>query len=145
MAMATKSTTTITINVTDSGLIACVDACLTVYEKALDLSQDGQDLAPARSSAVTRRPPAKPPTVHWSVRSAAVAGRSLTLLVGSATGTYGQILLNPDGTYTYTLTSAPKTAGGNDGPNILTESFTYKVTDALVQYRHQQRGGQHRR
>jgi VCBS repeat-containing protein len=53
-------------------------------------------------------------------------------LVGSATGTYGQILLNADGTYTYTLTSAPKTApGANDGANTLSESFTYKATDAL--------------
>ena len=53
-------------------------------------------------------------------------------LVGSATGTYGQILLNPDGTYTYTLTSAPSTTPhADDGANTLSESFTYKATDAL--------------
>ena len=52
-------------------------------------------------------------------------------LVGSATGNYGQILLNPNGTYTYTLTSAPKTSpGANDGPNVLTDTFVYKATDA---------------
>jgi VCBS repeat-containing protein len=126
-----ESTTTITINVTDSGLIACVDACLTVYEKALDLSQDGQDLAPGL--VIGSDPTSTGETAHGSLVGS-VSGGSGTLtytLVGSATGTYGQILLNPDGTYTYTLTSAPKTAGGNDGPNILTESFTYKVTDAL--------------
>ncbi|HJR28453.1 MAG TPA: VWA domain-containing protein, partial [Pseudomonas sp.] len=44
---------------------------------------------------------------------------------------YGQILLNTDGSYTYTLTSAPKTSpNANDGPNSLSESFTYKATDA---------------
>ena len=37
---------TITINVTDSGLQAVSDHDVTVYEKALDLNQDGQDLAP---------------------------------------------------------------------------------------------------
>ncbi|MGE8191219.1 type I secretion C-terminal target domain-containing protein, partial [Pseudomonas sp. NPDC086278] len=53
-------------------------------------------------------------------------------LVGSATGSYGQLLLNPNGTYTYTLTSAPKTSpNANDGANTLSESFTYKATDAL--------------
>ena len=53
-------------------------------------------------------------------------------LVGNPTGTYGQILLNPDGSYTYTLTSAPATTPhANDGPNTLSESFTYQATDSL--------------
>ncbi|TYO71782.1 hypothetical protein DQ397_003514, partial [Pseudomonas sp. CK-NBRI-02] len=53
-------------------------------------------------------------------------------LVGNAVGQYGQIHLNGDGTYTYTLTSAPKTPGGvNDGPNTLTETFTYQAKDQL--------------
>ncbi|MGM7284911.1 Ig-like domain-containing protein, partial [Pseudomonas guariconensis] len=40
--------------------------------------------------------------------------------------------LNGDGTYTYTLTSAPKTPGGaNDGSNTLTETFTYQAKDQL--------------
>src|SRR5690606_37829653 len=47
-------------------------------------------------------------------------------LVGNATGQYGQIQLNADGTYTYTLTSAPKTPGDSQA-----ESFTYKATDSL--------------
>ena len=52
-------------------------------------------------------------------------------LVGSAQGHFGLIQLNPNGTYTYTLTSAPKTTpGANDGANTLSESFTYKATDA---------------
>src|SRR5690606_13904568 len=53
-------------------------------------------------------------------------------LVGNAVGQYGQIQLNSDGTYTYTLTSAPQSPNpGNDGPNTVTESFTYQVKDSL--------------
>ncbi len=73
-----ESTTTLTINVADSKLVASVDQDVTVYEKALDLTKDGQDLAPARSPAATRATPAKPPPVRWSVRSPAAAGRSPT-------------------------------------------------------------------
>ncbi|EJM87212.1 Ig-like domain-containing protein, partial [Pseudomonas sp. GM60] len=53
-------------------------------------------------------------------------------LVGSATGDYGQIALNPNGTYTYTLTSpASTTPHADNGANTLSESFTYQATDAL--------------
>ena len=53
-------------------------------------------------------------------------------LVGNATGQYGQILLNADGSYTYTLTSAPSSPHpANDGANTVTESFTYQVKDSL--------------
>src|SRR3546814_8223852 len=42
------------------------------------------------------------------------------------------LLLNPDGSYTYTLTSPATTApSANDGPNVQSESFTYQATDAL--------------
>src|SRR3546814_575700 len=41
-----ESTTTITIDVYNSCLVAETDQDITVYEKALDLNQDGQDLAP---------------------------------------------------------------------------------------------------
>ena len=58
--------------------------------------------------------------------------RSPTPWLAAPPATYGQIQLNADGTYTYTLTSAPKTSpNANDGPNTLSESFTYKATDAL--------------
>ncbi|TYO71449.1 hypothetical protein DQ397_003822, partial [Pseudomonas sp. CK-NBRI-02] len=57
---------------------------------------------------------------------------TVTIKVLNAVGQYGQIHLNGDGTYTYTLTSAPKTPGGaNDGPNTLTETFTYQAKDQL--------------
>nr|BFE90538.1 hypothetical protein GCM10020185_10740 [Pseudomonas brassicacearum subsp. brassicacearum] len=53
-------------------------------------------------------------------------------LVGNANGAYGQLSLQPDGSYTYTLTSpATTTPHANDGPNVLSESFTYQATDSL--------------
>ncbi|WP_256584905.1 Ig-like domain-containing protein, partial [Pseudomonas sp. Irchel s3a18] len=127
-----ESTTTITIHVTDNGLTAVVDTDVTVYEKALDLTQDGQDLA---AGTVTGSDPGNTGETSTGTLVGSVSGGSGALtytLVGSDTGNYGQIVLNPNGTYTYTLTSAPKTLpNANDGPNTLTESFTYKATDAL--------------
>ncbi|MGE8066349.1 retention module-containing protein, partial [Pseudomonas sp. NPDC089569] len=127
-----ESTTTITVDVHNSCLVASSDNDVTVYEKALDLSKDGQDLAPGN---VTGSEPGNSGETASSSLAGSVHGGSGTItysLVGSATGTYGQILLNPDGSYTYTLTSAPKTSpGANDGPNTLSETFTYKATDAL--------------
>ncbi|WP_438301007.1 retention module-containing protein [Pseudomonas sp. NMS19W] len=127
-----ESTTTITVNVADSKLVASVDQDVTVYEKALDLTKDGQDLAPG---TVTGSDPTNTGETATGTLVGAVTGGSGAItytLVGSATGTYGQIQLNADGTYTYTLTSAPKTTpNANDGANTLSESFTYKATDAL--------------
>ncbi|WP_311886155.1 MULTISPECIES: retention module-containing protein [unclassified Pseudomonas] len=127
-----ESTTTITINVADSKLVASVDQDVTVYEKALDLTKDGADLAPG---TVTGSDPSNTGETATGTLVGAVTGGTGAItytLVGSATGSYGQIQLNADGTYTYTLTSAPKTSpGANDGANTLSESFTYKATDAL--------------
>ncbi|KAE9643250.1 retention module-containing protein [Pseudomonas sp. PB106] len=127
-----ESTTTITINVADSKLVASVDQDVTVFEKALDLSKDGADLAPG---TVTGSDPTNTGETATGTLVGAVSGGTGALtytLVGSATGSYGQIQLNADGTYTYTLTSAPKTSpNANDGANTLSESFTYKATDAL--------------
>ncbi|UFQ01751.1 retention module-containing protein [Pseudomonas fitomaticsae] len=127
-----ESTTTITVNVADSKLVASTDQDVTVYEKALDLTKDGQDLAPG---TVTGSDPSNTGETASGTLVGSVSGGSGAItytLVGSATGTYGQIQLNADGTYTYTLTSAPKTTpNANDGPNTLSESFTYKATDAL--------------
>jgi VCBS repeat-containing protein len=127
-----ESTTTITINVADSKLMASVDQDVTVYEKALDLSKDGADLA---AGTVTGSDPTNTGETATGTLVGAVTGGTGAItytLVGSATGSYGQIQLNADGTYTYTLTSAPKTTpNANDGANTLSESFTYKATDAL--------------
>ncbi|AMT87899.1 MULTISPECIES: retention module-containing protein [Pseudomonas] len=127
-----ESTTTLSINVADSKLVASVDQDVTVYEKALDLNKDGQDLAPG---TVTGSEPGNTGETASGTLVGSVSGGSGAItytLVGNATGSYGQLLLNADGTYTYTLTSAPKTApNANDGPNTLSETFTYKATDAL--------------
>jgi VCBS repeat-containing protein len=127
-----QSTTTITIDVYNSCLQAVSDTDATVYEKALDLNKDGQDLA---AGSVTGSEPGNPGETASGTLVGSVSGASGAIsytLVGSANGTFGQILLNPNGTYTYTLTSAPKTTPGvNDGPNTLSDTFTYKATDAL--------------
>jgi VCBS repeat-containing protein len=126
-----QSTTTITIDVCNSNIKAVTDTDATVYEKALDLSKDGQDLA---AGTVTGSEPGNTGETASGTLVGSVSGATGAItytLVGSANGAFGQILLNPNGTYTYTLTSAPKTTpGANDGPNTLSDSFTYKATDA---------------
>jgi len=127
-----ESTTTITIDVHNSCLVAETDHDLTVYEKALDLKQDGQDLA--AGTATGSEPGSTGETASGTlVGSVSGATGAVTFtLLGDATGAHGQLLLNPDGSYTYTLTSPATTSpNANDGPNVLTESFTYQATDAL--------------
>ena len=127
-----ESTTTVTIDVHNSCLVAETDHDITVYEKALDLNQDGQDLAPG--TVTGSDPSATSETASGSlVGSVSGATGAVTFtLVGNATGAYGQLLLHPDGSYTYTLTSpATTTPHANDGPNVLSESFTYQATDSL--------------
>uniref|UniRef100_A0A923FQI5 Retention module-containing protein n=1 Tax=Pseudomonas marvdashtae TaxID=2745500 RepID=A0A923FQI5_9PSED len=127
-----ESTTTITIDVHNSCLVAETDHDVTVYEKALDLKQDGQDLAPG--TATGSEPGATGETATGTlVGSVTGATGAVTFtLVGDATGAHGQLLLNPNGSYTYTLTSPAATSPhANDGPNALTESFTYQATDSL--------------
>ncbi|WP_434698637.1 retention module-containing protein [Pseudomonas sp. D1-1] len=127
-----ESTTTITIDVYNSCLAATPDQEIRVYEKALDLNQDGQDLAPG--TVTGSAPNASSETASGSlVGSVTGAVGAVTFaLIGNATGAHGQLLLNPDGSYTYTLTSpATTTPAANDGPNVLSESFTYQATDSL--------------
>ncbi|WDY59384.1 retention module-containing protein [Pseudomonas sp. PSKL.D1] len=126
-----ESTTTITINV-HNGLMACVDRDVTVYENALDLYKDGNDLA---AGTVTGSNPDSPRETASGTLVGSTSGGvgALTYtLVGSSAGQYGQLQLNADGSYTYTLTSpANSPTHANDGPNTVTETFTYKVTDSL--------------
>ncbi|MGR4975001.1 retention module-containing protein [Pseudomonas sp. LARHCG127] len=127
-----ESTTTITIDVHESCLVAIPDQEISVYEKALDLNQDGQDLAPG--TVTGSAPSATSETASGSlVGSVSGAVGAVTFaLVGNATGAYGQLSLQPDGSYTYTLTApATTTPHANDGPNVLSESFTYQATDSL--------------
>lgn len=127
-----ESTTTITIQVHDSKLVACADNDVTVYEKALDLNQDGKDLA--AGTVIGSNPESTAETASGTLAGSVSGGVGPLSysLVGNAVGAFGQIQLNPNGSYTYTLTSAPKTPGGaDDGANRVTETFTYKATDAL--------------
>ncbi len=127
-----ESTPTITSDVYHSCLVAETDQDITVYEKALDLNQDGQDLAPG--TVTGSAPNATTETASGSLVGSVTGaiGAVTFALVGNATGAYGQLLLNPDGSYTYTLTSPATTApSANDGPNVLSESFTYQATDSL--------------
>ncbi|MDH1576633.1 Ig-like domain-containing protein, partial [Pseudomonas sp. GD03746] len=122
---------TITINVHNS-LMACEDRDITVHEKALDLQKDGNDLA---AGNVTGSDPgsSQETTSGTLVGSASGGVGALTYaLVGNAVGQYGQIQLNADGSYTYTLTSpANSPTHANDGANTVTETFTYQVQDSL--------------
>ncbi|MGE8114035.1 retention module-containing protein [Pseudomonas sp. NPDC086566] len=126
-----ESTTTITINVHDPRIEVCMDSGVTVFEKALDLSKDGSDLA---AGTVTGSNPTSPlETASGSLVGLASGGIGALSysLVGNAVGQYGQIQLNADGSYTYTLTSpANSPTHANDGANTVTESFTYQVQDA---------------
>ncbi|CAN7639283.1 retention module-containing protein [Pseudomonas umsongensis] len=127
-----ESTATITIDVHNNCFVATSDHDVTVYEKALDLHQDGQDLAPGN---VNGSQPSSPVETASGTLVGAVHGGSGAItysLLSNAIGTYGQLLLHPDGSYTYTLTSpASTTPAANDGANTLHESFTYQATDAL--------------
>ncbi|MBO9552346.1 VCBS domain-containing protein, partial [Pseudomonas sp.] len=122
-----ESTTTLTINVHDARLVACEDRDVTVFEKALDLHKDGNDLA--AGSAIGSDPNSTGETASGSLVGSVSGGvGALTYsLVGNAVGQYGQISINPDGSYTYTLTSPANTPGADS----TVEYFTYKATDSL--------------
>ncbi|WPX64177.1 retention module-containing protein [Pseudomonas sp. MH10] len=129
------STTTLTINVSDSCLKAVSAQGVTVFENALDLTQSGHDLAPGTVIGSTPDSPAETASGTLVGAVSGAVGAVSFSLVGSADGTlvgqYGEIHLNGDGTYTYTLTSAPKTSPvANDGANVEHEIFTYQATDA---------------
>jgi VCBS repeat-containing protein len=111
-----ESTTTITIDVHNSCLVAASDHDVTVYEKALEQPCDTGETASG--------------TLVGAVHGG--SGAITYSLVSNAIGTYGQLLLHPDGSYTYTLTSpASTTPPANDGANVLHESFTYQAIDGL--------------
>ncbi|PAU53757.1 hypothetical protein BZL42_22065 [Pseudomonas indica] len=126
------STTTLTIGLTDSGLFAPLDNDVLVYEKALDTTVSGSDLA---AGTVTGSLPGHTGETDASNQLNATGGvGTLTYsLVGSATGSYGTIQINSDGSYVYTLAKPYDTSpDANNGANVELgkDSFTYQVTDA---------------
>ena len=131
------STTTVTVNVAPPcPPVACNDHDVTVQESALDTHKDGQDLAPGKVTG--SHPGSTAETGTGTVADSAHGGYgALTFSLdgahnGTALGQFGVLHLNADGSYTYTLTSAPKTTpAANDGPNITHDTFNYTVTDSL--------------
>ncbi|QUL37989.1 DUF5801 repeats-in-toxin domain-containing protein [Erythrobacter sp. JK5] len=122
------STSTLTITINDVMLIAD-DQTVRVNEAALDLVQDGDDLAPGTVEG--SNPTSTDETVSGQVT---VAGTGVTYaLNGTGIGNNGVITLDPiTGDYTYTLTSPVDGPDANDGTNTEpgVETFTYTATDA---------------
>ncbi|MDX8441615.1 beta strand repeat-containing protein, partial [Mesorhizobium australafricanum] len=111
------STTTLTINLTDSGLAATNDDA-KVNEAALPTGSNPSSTAETVTGTLADN-------VSGGVGTLTFA------LVGSGTGSHGTLTLNPDGTYSYTLTSpvhGPATQGTDVVNNV--ETFTYQATDA---------------
>lgn len=129
------STTTLTINLSDSGLVAPADNDVTVYENALDTAVTGSDLA---AGSVTGSLPGSSAETDASNQLNATGGvgtLTYSLLGGGTTaaGTYGTISISSNGSYIYTLTSPYDTSPDADnGANTESgkDSFTYQVTDA---------------
>ncbi len=121
---------TLTIAVKD-GSPTAPDANAVVNEAALDLNQDGSDLA---AGIVTgTNPSSVAETVKGNLAATDPNGDVLTYTAGTVNGAYGKIQINADGSYIYTLTKPfDTTPHANDGVTTIdnAETFTYTVTDA---------------
>src|SRR5690606_21026785 len=118
------STTTLTINLSDAGLVAPADSDVTVNEAALDLNQDGSDLAPG---TVTGSLPGSAAETDATNQLDATGGvGALTYTAQTIVGTYGTIQIASDGSYIYTLTDNYLNGTANDGVQTISglESFT---------------------
>ncbi|MGX9083051.1 beta strand repeat-containing protein, partial [Mesorhizobium sp. 98Argb] len=125
------STTTMTINLTDAGLVAPADNDVTVNEAALDTTTTGADLA---HGSVTGSLPGSTAETDASNQLNATGGvGALTYTAQTIVGTYGTIHINTDGSYVYTLTSNYLNATANNGVQTISglENFTYTVTDSV--------------
>ncbi|MES0180933.1 VCBS domain-containing protein, partial [Mesorhizobium sp. M0025] len=112
------STTTLTINLSDSGLAASNDD-LTVNEAALPIGSNPSSTAETIAG-----------TVVDNVSGG--TGPYTYALLSSATGVHGTLTFNANGTYSYTLTSPVDGLDANNGANTVNnvETFTYQATDA---------------
>lgn len=65
------------------------------------------------------------PTSNEEVATGTLTGMGgaggYTFTAGTFTGAYGTLVINTDGSYTYTLTSAPDVNPGNNGNNVQAE------------------------
>ncbi|WP_280283589.1 DUF5801 repeats-in-toxin domain-containing protein [Pseudomonas sp. BN415] len=113
------STTTLTINVSNYTVVGSVQA---------GSDQDVREAALSFGSAPTSNDEFASGTL---VGSGGNGPYSFSLGVGAGNGQYGQLVLGSNGSYTYTLLSAPKVNPGNNGNNLqFTETFTFQVVDA---------------
>ncbi|TPJ42893.1 Ig-like domain-containing protein, partial [Mesorhizobium sp. B2-6-5] len=127
-------TTTLTINLSDAGLVAPADSDVIVNETALDPNKDGADLAAGTVTGSLPGSTAETDAANQLNATGGFAPLTYQLAGGgnaATAGTYGTIQVHTDGSYVYTLTApvhGPATAG-TDTVNAA-ESFTYQVTDA---------------
>src|SRR5690606_12828448 len=110
------STTTLVITVTDSGLAASNEDA-PVDEAAL---------------AIGSNPGSTAETVGGTLADNVAGGTGpfSFALVGGGAGAYGTLTLNPDGSWSYTLTGPVNGPGAGTNTVDNAESFTYEVTDA---------------
>ncbi|RTL98919.1 MAG: type I secretion C-terminal target domain-containing protein, partial [Hyphomicrobiales bacterium] len=125
------STTTLTINLADSGLVAPADSDVTVNEAALDTTTTGADLT--HGTVTGSLPSSTTETDATNQLNASGGVGALTYTAQTIVGTYGTIHINADGSYVYTLTSNYLNAQANDGVQTISglENFTYTVTDSV--------------
>ncbi|MEQ6889489.1 retention module-containing protein, partial [Halomonas sp. CS7] len=95
-------TATLTIDVTD-GSPTAPPADVTVNEAALDLNQDGDDLA--AGSVTGSDPSSTAETISGTLAASDPNGDALTYTAGTFSGTYGTLTIDAAGNYTYTLTA----------------------------------------
>ncbi len=113
------STTTLTINVSNYTVVGSVQAAS---------DQDVREAALSFGSTPSSNDEFASGTL---VGSGGNGPYSFSLGVGAGTGQYGQLVLDSNGSYTYSLLSAPKVNPGDNGNNLqFTETFTFQVTDA---------------
>ena len=112
------STTTLTITINDSGLAAGSDNVI-VNEAGLPIGS-----TPAAATEIATG------TIADNISGG--TGPFTYTLVGSGTGAFGTFVLNPNGGYTYTLTSRIDGVTADNGTNTVdnAETFTVQVTDA---------------
>src|SRR6185503_12642789 len=113
------STTTLTINLSDSGLAASNDD-ITVNEAALSTGSNPSSTAETAAGTLVGNVTGGTPGYTYALTS-------------SATGSFGTMTLNADGTYSYTLTQRFDTSpDANNSTNTENnrDTFTYQATDA---------------
>ncbi|PRY65371.1 beta strand repeat-containing protein, partial [Halomonas ventosae] len=123
------STATLTLGVTDGSPTAPM-ADVTVNEAALDLAQDGDDLA--AGTVEGSDPSNTAETISGTLAATDPNGDALTYTAGTFTGSYGTLTIDTAGNYTYTLTAPVDGPTADNSTDTIdnAESFSYTVTDA---------------